>query len=77
MIVDEVAHVHRLGRQVLTADAKELRAFMADIDREALPTVNQARAMQEQAALLKTPIQRANDTARLHNFLFILLFVFF
>lgn len=49
VIVDQRAAVHSLGRQVRGVKAKELRAFMADIDREALPSVEQAKALQREA----------------------------
>jgi len=44
VIVDDAGEVHSLGRQIKNIKAKDLRAFMADIDRDTLPTVEQARA---------------------------------
>lgn len=49
VIVDAVGHVHSLARQIDGATAKELRAFMADIDRAGLPTVEQAKELQRAA----------------------------
>lgn len=48
VLVDANAVVHSLARQVNGTTAKDLRAFMADIDREALPTVAEARTLQEE-----------------------------
>lgn len=50
VVVDEAGHVHSLGRQLRDVTAKDLRAFMSDIDRETLPTVEESKALQEQAA---------------------------
>lgn len=46
VLVDADAEVHSLSRLVKGATAKELRAFMADIDRASLPTVEAARELQ-------------------------------
>lgn len=46
ILVDEQGEIHSLGRQIKGVKAAELRAFMADIDREALPTATEARAQQ-------------------------------
>lgn len=44
VILDEDAKAHSLGRQLPGVKAKDLRAFMADIDPESLPSVKEARA---------------------------------
>ncbi|KQX22769.1 hypothetical protein ASD39_07450 [Sphingomonas sp. Root50] len=44
VLLDSDAKVHSLGRQLPGLKAKELRAFMADINQDSLPTVDQARA---------------------------------
>lgn len=44
VLLDSDAKVHSLGRQLPGLKAKDLRAFMADINQDALPTVDQARA---------------------------------
>lgn len=49
VIVDSQGEIHSLGRQIKGVKAKDLREFMADIDRATLPTVEQARAGQQQA----------------------------
>nr|WP_255696827.1 relaxase/mobilization nuclease domain-containing protein [Sandaracinobacteroides sayramensis] len=43
VILDEDAKVHSLGRQLPGVKAAELRAFMVDVDPEALPSVKEAR----------------------------------
>ncbi len=57
VIVDEQGTVHSLGRQIKDVKAKDLREFMSGIDRESLPTVEQAKAMQQEASkfLRETP----------------------
>lgn len=44
VILDTDAKVHSLGRQLPGVTAKDLRAFMAEIDPERLPSISQARA---------------------------------
>lgn len=44
VLLDGDAKVHSLGRQLPGVKAKDLRAFMADVSHEALPSVDQARA---------------------------------
>ena len=51
VILDEDARVHSLGRQIAGVKAKDLRAFMADIDPDALPGVKEARAAIRDAAV--------------------------
>lgn len=48
VIVDTAGEIYSLGRQIEGVKAKELRAFMADIDRETLPTAEQAKALQQE-----------------------------
>jgi hypothetical protein len=43
-IVDPAGEVHSLARRIDGVNAKELRAFMQDIQRDSFPTVEQARA---------------------------------
>lgn len=43
-IIDPAGDVHSLARRIDGINTKELREFMRDIDREALPTVDQAKA---------------------------------
>lgn len=43
VIVDEDAKVHSLGRQLPGVKAKDLRAFMIDVEPDALPSVSEAR----------------------------------
>jgi hypothetical protein len=50
VILDSEAKAHSLGRQLPGVKAKELRAFMMDIDPQSLPGVKEARArIREQA----------------------------
>jgi hypothetical protein len=50
VIVDRNAAIHSLGRQIRGVKAKDLREFMFDVDRAALPTAEQAKEMQRAAA---------------------------
>ncbi|MGO8711432.1 MAG: relaxase/mobilization nuclease domain-containing protein [Rhizomicrobium sp.] len=58
VLVAEDGQVYSLARQINLRE-KDLRAFMADVEREALPTVEQAKALQEQRrqALEQAPAQ--------------------
>lgn len=53
VILDESGQVYSLARQIKGVTARDLRAFMADLDRDALPSVEQAKALQEERA--RTP----------------------
>jgi hypothetical protein len=48
-IVDQAGDEHSLARRISGAKAAEIRARMGDIDRDALPTVAEARAMAREA----------------------------
>jgi len=48
VLVDEMGEVHSLARQIRGVTAKDLRAFMADVDEAALPTVEEAKAAQSE-----------------------------
>jgi len=62
VILDSDAKVHSLGRQLPGVKAKELRAFMADVDPETLPGVKEARAAIREAARQEpAPEQAATD----------------
>lgn len=50
VIVDRAGDEHSLTRRIDGAKAAEVRARMADIDREALPSVDEARARAQEAA---------------------------
>ena len=50
VIVDERGQVYSLARQINGVTAKDLRAFMADIDRDMIPSVDQAKALQQERA---------------------------
>lgn len=51
VIVDRAGGIHSLARRIEAIKAAELREFMAPLDRESLPTVEQAReAAQDRAA---------------------------
>lgn len=53
VIVDEYAQVYSLARQINGVTAKDLREFIADIDRDMIPSVDGAKALQRERA--KTP----------------------
>jgi len=67
VIVDEAGEVHSLGRQIKDLKAKELRAFMQDVDRDTLPTVEQAKVLQQENTLttsqVHTPTQSQSPDA--------------
>lgn len=46
VLVDQDGQIYSLGRQIKGVTAKDLRAFMADVDRESVPTVEQAKILQ-------------------------------
>lgn len=48
VIVDETGSIHSLGRQIRDLKPAELRAFMKDVDRDALPTAEEAADLQRQ-----------------------------
>jgi hypothetical protein len=48
VIVDADGQVYSLARQIKGVTTKDLRAFMADVDRETTPSVEQAKAVQEE-----------------------------
>ena len=50
VLVDENGQIHSLARQIKGVTAKALRPFMADVDRDSIPSVEQAKALQEQRA---------------------------
>lgn len=49
VLVDAEGEVYSLSRHVTDLKAKELKAFMADVDNKTLPTVEQAKALHQQA----------------------------
>jgi hypothetical protein len=60
VIVDHAGEVYSLARQIKGMTAKDLRAFMADVDADTLPTVAEAKALQEQRpALEPKPLSEA------------------
>jgi hypothetical protein len=62
VILDTDAKVHSLGRQLPGVTAKDLRAFMADIDPDSLPSVSEARAvLRENARAEPAPEQPKPD----------------
>ena len=50
VIVGADGQIYSLARQIKGVSTRDLRAFMADVDREAIPTVEEAKALQEQRA---------------------------
>jgi hypothetical protein len=53
VIVDDDGQIYSLARQIKGVATKDLRAFMAGVDRESIPTIEQAKALQEERA--RTP----------------------
>jgi Relaxase/Mobilisation nuclease domain len=62
VVVDSQGQIHSLSRQVKGVTAKDLRAFMSDLDRDLLPSTEQAKAMQRERAQARqeTPPQTEN-----------------
>jgi hypothetical protein len=50
VVIDPAGDEHSLARRIGGAKTAEIRAFMADIDREALPSVDDARALARERA---------------------------
>jgi hypothetical protein len=59
VIVDGIGQIYSLARQIKGVTEKDLRAFMSDLDREAVPNVEAAKAMQHDRAQARaeTPAQ--------------------
>ena len=59
VIVAEDGQVYSLARQISGVGEKDLRGFMSDVDRESIPTVEQAKAQQEERSrtLEKAPAE--------------------
>jgi hypothetical protein len=69
VLIDDQGQVHSLGRQVKDVKAAELRAFMADVDRESLPDVEQGKALQAEREQARREIvpQAFNEAAERHG----------
>lgn len=66
MILDEDAKAYSLGRQLPGVRAKELRAFMVEVDPTALPSVKEARAeLREMARTSEPPAPDDTQTAKM------------
>lgn len=55
VIVDRGGQIHSLGRQIGGVSAKDLQAFMSDIERNKLPSVEDAKTAQRQTETPKPP----------------------
>lgn len=55
VLVDQEGEVYSLSKQVQDIKGKEFKAFMAPLDPEKLPSVQEAKALQEQAKLAPKP----------------------
>jgi len=62
VVVDRVGHVHALARQVEGAKTRDVKARLADMPPESLPTVAEAQA--QQAARQKAVDERLREKAR-------------
>ena len=58
VVVDRAGGIHSLARRIEGMRAAELRAFMAPIDRESLPTTEQAREIMEDRKQLRWEIHQ-------------------
>jgi hypothetical protein len=59
LILDHAGKEHSLVRRIEGVNTKELNAFMLDVDRQALPTVEQARAAQQERKIVELEVDRA------------------
>lgn len=59
VIIDRAGTAHSLARRIDGATAKDIRARLAGIDRDGLPSVAEARAMQRARAEIAKPVARA------------------
>lgn len=60
VIIDSQGEIYSLGRQIKGVKAKDLREFMADIDREKLPTVDEATEQAKSLQRQPTPEQASS-----------------
>jgi hypothetical protein len=58
VIVGMNGDIYSLARQIKGVNAKELRAFMADVERESVPDIEQAKALQRDRAADKEQAQQ-------------------
>ena len=59
VILDSAGDDHSLARRIHGVNTKELNAFMRDVDREALPTVEQGRALRQERTIAALEADRA------------------
>jgi hypothetical protein len=59
VILDTAGKEHSLARRIEGVNTKELNAFMRDVDREALPTVEQAKARHQELRIAGLEADRA------------------
>jgi hypothetical protein len=64
-VIDQAGDAHSLARRLEGVNAKDVRARMVDIDREALPSVREARETQRAAERERTPLGSAAGAVRL------------
>lgn len=55
VIVDQAGEVYSLSKQVQDIKGKDFKAFMAPLDPEKMPSVQEAKALQEQAKIAPKP----------------------
>jgi hypothetical protein len=59
VILDSAGKEHSLARRIEDVNTKELNAFMRDVDREALPTVEQGKAIHQERKIAGLEADRA------------------
>jgi hypothetical protein len=64
VIVDRAGGIHSLARRIDGMKASELRDFMAPLDREALPTTDQAKEIAREREENERKAQAAKETTR-------------
>jgi hypothetical protein len=66
VVIDQGGDEHSLARRIAGVKAAEIRTFLAGIERDALPTVEAARALARERAEARESISEA-DASRPHN----------
>lgn len=64
VLVDADGQIYSLARQIKGVPPKDLRAFMADVDRESIPNVEQAKALQGERGQKRDEASPAAEAAK-------------
>jgi hypothetical protein len=61
VVIDPAGEVHSLARRIEGSKAADIRARMAEVSRDTVPTVEEARGLQAQRAPVPVPPQQVMD----------------